>query len=113
MAVCRHAHCSGNFGCVNTSCNVRITEISLTAGFAATVFLITKYAVLERKNPVRNALYISPLYFFTVTAVLTMSIGRRPLHYLFQGADLSQYGRARRPSSSTSFQAAPRRWPLL
>jgi sodium-dependent phosphate transporter len=47
---------------------------SIAAGFGAIVYLITKYAVLVRKNPIRNALYISPMYFFTVTAVLTMSI---------------------------------------
>ncbi|GMK58263.1 hypothetical protein CspeluHIS016_0502950 [Cutaneotrichosporon spelunceum] len=47
---------------------------SIAAGFGAIVYLVTKYAVLVRKNPIRNALYVSPIYFFTVTAVLTMSI---------------------------------------
>ena len=47
----------------------------LSAGFGAIVYLVSKYAVLERKNPIRAGLMISPLYFFTVAAVLTMSIG--------------------------------------
>ncbi|CAK9779351.1 putative Sodium:inorganic phosphate symporter [Cutaneotrichosporon oleaginosum] len=47
---------------------------SIAAGFGGVVYLITKYAVLKRKNQIRNALYISPVYFFTVAAVLTMSI---------------------------------------
>ncbi|BEJ16721.1 hypothetical protein CspHIS471_0601220 [Cutaneotrichosporon sp. HIS471] len=47
---------------------------TIAGGFGAIVYLITKYAVLNRKNPIRNALYISPIYFFTVAAVLTMSI---------------------------------------
>ncbi|WVR06787.1 hypothetical protein IAU60_003822 [Kwoniella sp. DSM 27419] len=47
---------------------------ALSAGFAAVVYLITKYAVLERKDSVKAAMMIAPVYFFTVTAVLTMSI---------------------------------------
>ncbi|WRT66649.1 uncharacterized protein IL334_003608 [Kwoniella shivajii] len=46
----------------------------LSAGFASIVYLITKYAVLERKNSIKSALILSPVYFFTVAAVLTMSI---------------------------------------
>jgi sodium-dependent phosphate transporter len=49
---------------------------ALAAGFGAVIYLITKYAVLERKNPIRAGLIISPVYFFTVAAVLTMSIGK-------------------------------------
>ncbi|WVQ99685.1 hypothetical protein IAU59_006824 [Kwoniella sp. CBS 9459] len=47
---------------------------AISAGFAGVVYLITKYAVLDRKNSIRNGLMIAPLYFFTVAAVLTMSI---------------------------------------
>ncbi|WWC69915.1 uncharacterized protein I206_103859 [Kwoniella pini CBS 10737] len=46
----------------------------ISAGFAMVIYLITKYAVLERKNSIKAALTISPIYFFTVAAVLTMSI---------------------------------------
>ncbi|WVW84171.1 hypothetical protein I302_106201 [Kwoniella bestiolae CBS 10118] len=46
----------------------------ISAGFAAVVYLITKYAVLERKNSIRAGMMIAPVYFFTVAAVLTMSI---------------------------------------
>lgn len=49
---------------------------ALAAGFGAVIYLITKYAVLERKNPIKAGLIISPMYFFTVAAVLTMSIGK-------------------------------------
>ena len=48
---------------------------ALAGGFGAVVYLITKYAVLERKNSVKAAMIMSPFYFFTVIAVLTMSIG--------------------------------------
>jgi sodium-dependent phosphate transporter len=47
----------------------------LSAAFASVVFLFTKYAVLERENSVKAAMIVAPLYFFTVGAVLTMSIG--------------------------------------
>lgn len=47
---------------------------ALSGAFGAIVYLITKYAVLDRRNSVRNALYAAPVYFFTVTAVLTMAI---------------------------------------
>jgi len=48
---------------------------AISAGFAGIVFLFTKYAVLERENSVKAAMIVAPLYFFTVGAVLTMSIG--------------------------------------
>lgn len=48
---------------------------SIAAGFAAVVYLITKFAVLDRENSIKKAMYMSPVYFFVVTAVLTMSIG--------------------------------------
>ncbi|OXG85309.1 solute carrier family 20 (sodium-dependent phosphate transporter) [Cryptococcus neoformans var. grubii Br795] len=47
---------------------------AISAGFGATVYLITKYAVLKRKDPLKAGLYVSPIYFFTVAAILTMSI---------------------------------------
>jgi sodium-dependent phosphate transporter len=47
---------------------------AVSAGFASAIYLITKFAVLDRKNSVRKAMYLSPFYFFTVIAVLTMSI---------------------------------------
>ena len=48
---------------------------AMSAGFGATIYLISKYAVLDRKNSVRAGLIMSPFYFFTVAAVLTMAIG--------------------------------------
>ncbi|PVG01655.1 sodium:inorganic phosphate symporter [Serendipita vermifera] len=46
----------------------------IAAGFAATIYLLTKYIVLVRENPVRAGLFASPVFFFVTTAVLTMSI---------------------------------------
>ncbi|KAJ7104105.1 putative sodium:inorganic phosphate symporter [Mycena belliarum] len=46
----------------------------IAAVFGAIVYLLTKYIVLVRKNSVRAALIASPVYFFTVACVLTMSI---------------------------------------
>jgi sodium-dependent phosphate transporter len=48
---------------------------ALSAGFGAIVYLISKYAVLDRQNSVKKGLIVAPFYFFTVTAILTMSIG--------------------------------------
>ncbi|WVQ77829.1 hypothetical protein IAR50_007522 [Cryptococcus sp. DSM 104548] len=47
---------------------------AISAGFGATVYLLTKYAVLKRKDPVRAGLRAAPVYFFGVAAILTMSI---------------------------------------
>lgn len=47
---------------------------AISAGFAGVVYLITKFAVLDRKNSLKKGLMLSPMYFFTVIAVLTMSI---------------------------------------
>lgn len=47
---------------------------AMSGGFAVAVYLITKFAVLDRANSVIKGLYLSPFYFFTVIAVLTMSI---------------------------------------
>ena len=46
----------------------------IAGGFAAIIFLITKYAVLERKSSLRNGLWMVPIYFGVTSAVLTMSI---------------------------------------
>jgi sodium-dependent phosphate transporter len=46
----------------------------LAGAFAAVVYLITKYGILARNNSIKWALIASPLYFFTVAAILTMSI---------------------------------------
>lgn len=47
---------------------------AISAGFASVVYLLIKYGVLKRKNPVPYALFSAPLVFFTVAAVLTLSI---------------------------------------
>lgn len=47
---------------------------AISAGFGAIIFIITKVLVLDRKDSLRKAMYLSPMYFFTVIAVLTMSI---------------------------------------
>lgn len=46
----------------------------VAGGFAAILYLITKFAVLERKNSLRNALYIIPCYFALTAGVLIMVI---------------------------------------
>lgn len=48
---------------------------AIAAAFGSVAYLISRFAVLDRKNSVRNALYMSPLYFFTVAAIMTMTIG--------------------------------------
>ncbi|KZV95716.1 putative Sodium:inorganic phosphate symporter [Exidia glandulosa HHB12029] len=47
---------------------------SIAACFGAAVYLITKFVILVRKDPVKTGLVFSPFYFFVVAAVLTMSI---------------------------------------
>ncbi|KAG5651949.1 hypothetical protein H0H81_006833 [Sphagnurus paluster] len=47
---------------------------AISAGFASICYLTVKYGLLKRKNPVLWTLIFSPIVFFTVTAVLTMSI---------------------------------------
>ncbi|KAJ4291255.1 Na+/Pi symporter [Collariella sp. IMI 366227] len=44
----------------------------LSAVFASIIFLITKYGVMLRSNPVRNALYFVPFYFGLTACLLTM-----------------------------------------
>ncbi|PWN48043.1 phosphate transporter [Violaceomyces palustris] len=46
----------------------------IAGGFAAIVYLITKYAVLKSRNPVKVGLCTAPIYFFIVASVLTTSI---------------------------------------
>ena len=52
---------------------------AIAAGFGAVIFLITKFAILKRSNSVRAALIASPVYFFGVTAILTLTIGELSL----------------------------------
>ncbi|GAA5939609.1 Pho89p [Sporobolomyces koalae] len=47
---------------------------AISAGFGAALYLIAKYGVLVRKNPVPWALASGPFFFFLATAVMTMSI---------------------------------------
>ncbi|KAL2129694.1 hypothetical protein VTI74DRAFT_7437 [Chaetomium olivicolor] len=44
----------------------------LAGAFASIIFLITKFGVMLRKNPVRNALYFVPVYFGITASLLTM-----------------------------------------
>ncbi|EGS22411.1 uncharacterized protein CTHT_0019440 [Thermochaetoides thermophila DSM 1495] len=44
----------------------------LAGCFASIIFLITKYFVMLRKNPVRNALVLVPIYFAVTASLLTM-----------------------------------------
>lgn len=46
----------------------------VAGGFAAVVFLITKYAILERRNSLRIALYAIPIYCALTAGVLIMVI---------------------------------------
>ena len=46
----------------------------IAGAFAVIVFLITKYGVLERKDPLRKGLWMIPVYFGVTAAVLTMVI---------------------------------------
>jgi sodium-dependent phosphate transporter len=46
----------------------------MAGGFAAIVFLITKYVVLVRKDSTKWGLIMGPIYFFAVAAILTLSI---------------------------------------
>lgn len=46
----------------------------ISAGFGAILFLIAKYAVLERKDSLKAAFYLGPFFFFLAATVCTMSI---------------------------------------
>lgn len=72
----------------------------IAGAFAAIIFLITKYGVLERKNPLICGFWMIPLYFGVTSAVLTMSI-------VWKGAaslDLDDWGTA--PTVGTIFGTA-------
>jgi len=47
---------------------------AVAGGFAAIVYLITKFVVLKAKDPVMMGLFTAPVYFFIVSGVLTVSI---------------------------------------
>lgn len=47
---------------------------AVAGGFAAIVYLITKFIVLRAKNPVMVGLFTAPIYFFVVAGILTVSI---------------------------------------
>ncbi|OWB71732.1 hypothetical protein B5S31_g1425 [[Candida] boidinii] len=47
---------------------------AIAGGFAGIIFLIVKFAVLERKNSLRNALYFAPVVVFCTFSILTMLI---------------------------------------
>lgn len=74
----------------------------IAAGFGAVLFLITKYAVLKRQNTVRAALIASPIYFFGVTAILTLTIGEsdtlKRVYYKLTLVPRSVQGSAESPS---------------
>ncbi|CEH14039.1 Na /Pi symporter [Ceraceosorus bombacis] len=47
---------------------------AISGALAAIIFTFTKYAVLKRKNAVVIGLYLGPVYFFIVAAILTTVI---------------------------------------
>lgn len=47
---------------------------AISAGFAAALYLLIKFVVLMRKDPVRWSIFTGPFFFFTAAAVCTMSI---------------------------------------
>lgn len=46
----------------------------IAGAFAIIIFMITKYGVLKRRNPLMAGLWMIPVYFFATTAILTMVI---------------------------------------
>lgn len=46
----------------------------IAACFGAIIFSITKYGVLRRSNPVRNAFFMVPIYFAITSGILTMLV---------------------------------------
>ncbi|OAL04221.1 phosphate-repressible phosphate permease-like protein [Phaeosphaeriaceae sp. SRC1lsM3a] len=46
----------------------------ISAGFGAIIFLITKYGVMRRSNPVKMAFIMVPLYFFLTSFLLALLI---------------------------------------
>ncbi|KAF8249756.1 phosphate transporter [Wilcoxina mikolae CBS 423.85] len=47
---------------------------AIAGGFAACIFLITKYGVLKRSNPLKWGLVMVPIYFGITSGILTMLI---------------------------------------
>lgn len=47
---------------------------AIAGGFAAVLFIVTKYGVLKRKNPVMAAFIAVPIYFAITSGILTMLI---------------------------------------
>lgn len=47
---------------------------AISAGFGACLYLIAKYGVLVRKNPVPWALASGPFFFFLAASIMTMSV---------------------------------------
>jgi phosphate/sulfate permease len=52
---------------------------SIAGGFGAIIFLITKYGVMLRKNPVMRAFVTIPLYFGITSALLTSKSSLRTM----------------------------------
>ncbi|KAH8731782.1 phosphate-repressible phosphate permease-like protein [Phaeosphaeriaceae sp. PMI808] len=46
----------------------------ISAAFGAIIFLITKYGVMRRRNPVKMAFFMVPLYFFLTSFLLALLI---------------------------------------
>lgn len=47
---------------------------ALAGAFAAIIFLITKYGVLRRSNPLKWGMVMVPIYFAITSGILTMLI---------------------------------------
>jgi sodium-dependent phosphate transporter len=47
---------------------------AVAGAFAAIIFLLTKYLVLERKNPLRAGFIAIPIYFGITSGILTMLV---------------------------------------
>lgn len=47
---------------------------AVAGGCAAITFLVTKFVILNAKEPVKAGLFLSPVYFFIVAGVLTVAI---------------------------------------
>jgi sodium-dependent phosphate transporter len=59
---------------------------AIAGAFASIVFLITKYAVLERKRSLRNGFLMVPVYFAVTAGVLTMVIVWKGGQYIYRPA---------------------------
>lgn len=47
---------------------------AIAGGFAAIIFLVTKYGVLKRPNPLKAGFFMVPIYFGITSSILTMLI---------------------------------------